>query len=181
MCVRRVVSTHQSPMSLVRWGFALHHCMADGLRCCDHNHKVSARIQIAVDGSVVQRWRGQTSRAPNKDKAGPGAHRPPCAAVTRGRGAPAKPPEGSAVIPEAALSASSPSRLTPRTGQPTPTHCFPRLRPPSSHLRPQCPLKTSPAQAPKPWPSDSPRVTPSAVKRSVVATLREAKRHGEGC
>ena len=139
MCVRRVVSTHQSPMSLVRWGFALHHCMADGLRCCDHNHKVSARIQIAVDGSVVQRWRGQTSRAPNKDKAGPGAHRPPYAAVTRGRGRtrpPAKPPVGSAVIPEAALSASSPSRLTSRTRKPTP--------PPTAFPAASDPYKTQP-------------------------------------
>ena len=150
MCVRRVVSTHQSPMSLVRWGFALHHCMADGLRCCDHNHKVSARIQIAVDGSVVQRWRGQTSRAPNKDKAGPGAHRPPYAAVTRGRGRgrgrarpPAKPPEGSAVIPEAALSASSPSRLTSRTRKPTPP---PTAFPAASirHRHTSDPYKTQP-------------------------------------
>lgn len=47
-----------TPTSLVRWGCPSPHGMA--LRCC--HHKVSARIQIAGDTTVIQRWRGQHLR-----------------------------------------------------------------------------------------------------------------------
>jgi hypothetical protein len=151
------VGGQHTPTSLVRWGCPSPHGMA--LRCC--HHKVSARIQIAGDTTVIQRWRGQHLRVSDRQshshtKARPHGRRPRAvvrSCITRGLGAP-NPPEGSAVIPETALSASSPSRQSSSSRSCSPPTGFPRPPPPiSAPLQVPDPIKSNPGEAPKPLPS----------------------------